>query len=352
MSYRINNPGGGDCGFYAFAIGLIHVIQEEYYSKGNSNTFNRWKDEGLNMSLQDILAIELDWLACLPYSYKKDELLKLQMSLRTITVNVNKEDLLHRIFTELTSRDEQTTIEGSPVYGKFMELVQFYLRRQSTLEQISQYNELALSPEVLQLAQNTARSLLPNLIGQPFAVAQRIENAYVKKALKSDILKNNDFNSHSVILKGIEKTKENGRWATHSDLNALAERLQINLNVIGQINGTSIPHYPTITLNNESNAHWTTSVDQLFEQNRRISSRRETKPTRTSPPKVERVHSPEENYRKHVESLFDVTNTQRFFATTKRNVPAMSTIKAQQERYDELLATHLQEAELRRVLVY
>lgn len=47
MSFRIDNPGGGDCGFYAFAIGLIHVIQHEYYANGKSNTFNRWKMKDL-----------------------------------------------------------------------------------------------------------------------------------------------------------------------------------------------------------------------------------------------------------------------------------------------------------------
>lgn len=27
MSLTINNPGGGDCGFYAFSIGLVDIIQ-------------------------------------------------------------------------------------------------------------------------------------------------------------------------------------------------------------------------------------------------------------------------------------------------------------------------------------
>lgn len=372
MSFRIDNPGGGDCGFYAFAIGLIHVIQHEYYSSGKSNTFNRWKNEGLDMSLQDILAIDLDWLACLPYSYKKDQLIALQMSLRNITVNVNKEDLLNRIYIELTSNEAQTKVEGSIVYGKFMELVQFYLRRSSSLEQISQYNELALSPEVLQLAQNTARSLRPILRGQPFDKAQKIENAYVKEALLIDVLSINGRNSHSVILNGIEQIKQRGRWATHSDLNEIAERLKVTFHVTGQVNGPTTPGYPTITLNNEGNMHWTTTVAQLFEHKPRgISAKRVTEQpelvtprkhpkidheTRTYPLKTKRVvDNPEENYKKHFDNLFDATKNQRFFTTPTRskiNVNSIDKARAIAKESDESFATRLQEAELRRILSY
>ncbi|KTD64910.1 Dot/Icm T4SS effector [Legionella santicrucis] len=368
MSFRINNPGGGDCGFYAFAIGLIDVIQQEYYSNGNSKTFNRWKKEGLGMNLQDILAIDLDWLACLPYNYKKDQLIALQMSLRNITVNVNKEDLLNRIYIELTSNEEQTKIEGSIVYGKFMELVQFYLSRDSSLEQISQYNELALSPEVLQLAQNTARSLRPMLRGQPFDKAQKIENTYVKEVLLIDVLSINDRNSHSVILNGIEQIKQRGRWATHSDLNGVAERLKINFHVTGQVNGTPNPDYPTITLNNEGNAHWTTTVGRLFEPKpREISVKRVAEQTELAPPKIVHetwahplkttrvIDTPEENYKKHLDNLFDATKNQRFFTTpikSKINVNAIDNAKAAAKESDQSFATRLQEAELRRILIY
>ncbi|KTC83602.1 hypothetical protein [Legionella cincinnatiensis] len=371
MSFRINNPGGGDCGFYAFAIGLIHVIQQEYYSHGHSKTFNRWKKEGLGMNLQDILAIDLDWLACLPYNYKKDQLIALQMSLRNITVNVNKEDLLNRIYIELTSNEAQTKIEGSIVYGKFMELVQFYLRRHSGLEQISQYNELALSPEVLQLAQNTARSLRPILRGQPFDKAQKIENAYVKEALLIDVLSINGRNPHSVILNGIEQIKQRGRWATHSDLNEIADRLKVNLHVEGQVNGTPTPGYPTITLNNEGNTHWTTTVEQLFEHKPRelavkrvaeqtelVTHRKHQKTdheTGTPPLKIKRViETPEENYKKHLDNLFDATKNQRFFNTpikSKINVNSIDNARAAPKESDQSFATRLQEAELRRILI-
>ena len=38
----IDNPGGGDCAFYAFAIGLIDIIQEENYYLCTT-MFDRWK---------------------------------------------------------------------------------------------------------------------------------------------------------------------------------------------------------------------------------------------------------------------------------------------------------------------
>ncbi|MGL5741627.1 MAG: hypothetical protein ACRCXC_03285 [Legionella sp.] len=74
------------------------------------------------------------------------------MSLRSITVQANKRDLLNLIQIETALQDQQTTIEGSTIYGKFMELVHHYLYKKETLEKISQFNELALSPAVVKLA--------------------------------------------------------------------------------------------------------------------------------------------------------------------------------------------------------
>lgn len=43
MAQTINNPGGGDCGFYAMAIGLVDCIQREYQQNKSSKTFDRWQ---------------------------------------------------------------------------------------------------------------------------------------------------------------------------------------------------------------------------------------------------------------------------------------------------------------------
>ncbi|HDP0034787.1 TPA: type IV secretion protein Dot [Legionella pneumophila] len=367
MSYSIDNPGGGDCGFYALAIGLISIIQNEYKLHGKSKTYDRWKQvEGIyGVRLQDILNVDLTKLHDSPYTYKSELLFLLQMSLRNIAVIVNKEDLIKRIIEEGRSKD-QTKIEGSNAYCKFMELVQLYLYRRDSLARISQFNELALSPEIVQTAQDIARILGPILRNQPFHQVQKIENAFVKEVLLNDVLLGNTINSNSIILKSLEKIKEQGRWATHDDLKEIADLLKINLNVVGQPNGKPLPEYPTVTLKNLSNTHWITQVESL-QGSRQYSTPRkrafgyETVSDRAVPLKEEqtldrtfRTQTQSERtkrYRQHFETLFDTLSPYGFFTyeQNKRNTQVSGKVQTGLES-DESLAARLQEAELRRIL--
>ena len=283
MTHIIDNPGGGDCGFYAFSIGLINIIQQEYIVEGISKTFNLWQDKDLKgVSLQDIINIDLSKLYQSPGNYKKELLVKLQLSLRNITVNAIKSDLFRRVESEHGVNASHTLVEGSTVYCKFMELVQFYLHNSpqqntnqslysqfleftqyvyngSYLRQKGQFNELALSSSVLELAHKTAMSLRAKVKNKSFAETQRIENTHVKDALLEDLM----YGSDSVILKGTDKIKDQGRWATHDDLKGIAEQLKVNLHIMSNTNGALIFDYPTVTLKNQRNSHWTTLVAQL-----------------------------------------------------------------------------------------
>ncbi|HAU1182777.1 TPA: type IV secretion protein Dot [Legionella pneumophila] len=366
MSYSIDNPGGGDCGFYALAIGLISIIQNEYKLHGKSKTYDRWKQvEGIyGVRQQDILNVDLTKLHDSPYTYKSELLFLLQMSLRNIAVIVNKEDLVKRIIEEGRSKD-QTKIEGSNAYCKFMELVQLYLYRRDSLARISQFNELALSPEIVQTARDIARILRPILRNQPFHQVQKIENAFVKEVLLNDVLSGNTINSNSIILKNLEKIKEQGRWATHDDLKEIADLLKINLNVVGQPNGKPIPEYPTVTLKNLSNTHWITQVESLQGPRQYIPRKRafgyETVSDRAVPLKEEqtldrafRTETQSERtkrYRQHFETLFDTLSPYGFFTyeQNKRNTQVSGKVHTGLES-DESLAAQLQEAELRRIL--
>ncbi|HAZ7573010.1 type IV secretion protein Dot [Legionella sp. PATHC032] len=367
MSYSIDNPGGGDCGFYALAVGLINIIQNEYKLHGKSKTYDRWKQvEGIyGIRMQDILNVDLKKLHDSPYTYKSELLFLLQMSLRNIAVIVNKEDLVKRIIEEGRSKD-QTKIEGSNAYCKFMELVQLYLYRRGSLEMISQFNELALSPEIVQTAQDIARMLRPILRNQPFHQAQKIENAFVKEVLLNDVLSGNAINSNSIILKSLEKIKERGRWATHDDLKEIAELLKINLNVVGQPNGKPIPGHPTVNLINHYNTHWTTQIESLhgprqysvprkgafgYEtvSGRAVSLKEEQIVDRTFRTQTESDRA--KRYNQHFETLFDTLSPYGFFphAQNKRNVHVFGKAQTGLES-DEALAVQLQEAELRRLV--
>ncbi|HDV5711246.1 TPA: type IV secretion protein Dot, partial [Legionella pneumophila] len=288
----------------------------------------------------------------------------LQMSLRNIAVIVNKEDLVKRIIEEGRSKD-QTKIEGSNAYCKFMELVQLYLYRRDSLARISQFNELALSPEIVQTARDIARILRPILRNQPFHQVQKIENAFVKEVLLNDVLSGNTINSNSIILKNLEKIKEQGRWATHDDLKEIADLLKINLNVVGQPNGKPIPEYPTVTLKNLGNTHWITQVESLqgprqytplkrafgYEalSDRAVSLKEEQVLERTF--KTQTQSERTKRYRQHFETLFDTLSPYGFFphGQNKRNTHVSGKVQTGLES-DESLATRLQEAELRQTL--
>lgn len=257
----IDNPGGGDCGFYAFAIGLIDIILKEYALTGKSKTYDQWKSQGLNhVSLQEILDIDLNELYHSPGNYKKELLFKLQMSLRTIACNIYKNEPINRIKTEAVLKDRRANIEATPIFCKFMELVDFFLGIGDSLAKISQFNELALSREVQELAMETAQSLVPLLTDKSEKEARRIQNARVKEVLLKDIVVDEKANPDSIILKGMDKIKEKGRWATHYDLKEIADQLHVNLHVVGKENGRDTPSYPVITLYNMGNSHWTTKV--------------------------------------------------------------------------------------------
>ncbi|VEB39004.1 hypothetical protein [Legionella cherrii] len=359
MPYRINNPGGGDCGFFAFAIGAIKDIQDEYALYGKSATYDQWIRKGLlGVSLQELIDFDLNRLYESPYHYKNELLSTLQMSLRNIAADAYTIDLLNRIRTEAVSKDEETLIEGSPVYHKFMELVRFYLgKEKNNLAEISKFNELALSPQVTTLAENTARSLQPKLTAKPLSEAETntIENAHVKEALLKDVMQGDRVNPGSVILKGVEKIKEQGRWATHGDLKEIAVQLNKNLYVEGQLNGDPDPRLRTIVLNNEDNAHWTTQIEQLPPKRQEL--KKEEAP---SVAKEEEVISASvskpinaekaDGYQQHVNDLIHAVSTQGLFSQVKNkiNVEDIDTAEALKGESDEDFAKRLQEAEYRR----
>ncbi|MDR3503203.1 MAG: hypothetical protein P4L79_11555 [Legionella sp.] len=81
---RINNPGGGNCAFYAFAIGLIEIIKKERAAHGDvrSPMFERWAalDPSLANDYYTICAFDLNNL-----NKQRALLDRMQMGLRKVT---------------------------------------------------------------------------------------------------------------------------------------------------------------------------------------------------------------------------------------------------------------------------
>ncbi|HHF0573241.1 TPA: hypothetical protein ACU9KK_002350 [Legionella anisa] len=358
-------------------IGLIAIIQKEYAENGKSKTFTQWQKKGLNnVGLQEILDIDLNQLYESPYTYKKETLLKLQLSLRSISATSYKNDLLKKI-AEARSNGS-TQVESSPVYHKFMELVHFYLKeddkKEGALDKVKQFNELASSPEVLDLAQKTAKSLEPKLKGKSsFEEIQKIENSHVKQALLADVLSGSKENPRSVILKGVEKIKEKGRWATHDDLKEIADQLDVNLYVTNQLNGALMDGWSTVVLNNEGDSiHWTTTVEELPKpkakpiEKERVENSKPIEKTHTSSKNKETTpvivpvdtQAPVVKYQTHINALIQAASTQGLFAHVKNRIENLDKESLDKEKAaknehgvtesDEEFAMRLQEAEYRR----
>ncbi|CAM4509200.1 MAG: hypothetical protein LEGION0403_FIIPPAGN_00640 [Legionella sp.] len=89
---RIDNPGSGNCAFYAFAIGLIDIIKKERAANGNvrSPMFERWiaLDPSLANDYYAICAFDLN------KPNKQKELLgRMQMGLRKVTYQYKMAEL-------------------------------------------------------------------------------------------------------------------------------------------------------------------------------------------------------------------------------------------------------------------
>jgi hypothetical protein len=82
MFLTVDNPAGGNCAFYAYAIALIDVIKREFHTNnGNSRTFDTWCKLDKELQNQDYIK------AVLEFDYKNQNvslLYVLQTSLREI----------------------------------------------------------------------------------------------------------------------------------------------------------------------------------------------------------------------------------------------------------------------------
>ena len=265
MTIRINNPGGGDCGFHAFAIGLIAIIQDEHRN-GKQDTFDRCSKQGLNVELQNILTVDLHRLADNPRS--ADRLLnQFQMSLRHLTAESLKTDLLTAIATDdyveqVVADDDKgaPTIEGTTLYVRYSELVNLKKENPSLkLGDPGNVNGIVLLPELY----------APEELNWAASVATSDRD--FMDAFRADIAKGNS----SVILTANDNLRQKStRWASHCELKELAKTLQVNFIVMGQPGGEIQEHLPTVTLNNEGNRHWTTQVSLPPQQTSQLAAPR------------------------------------------------------------------------------
>jgi hypothetical protein len=353
---KLDNPGGGNCGYYAIAIGLIDAIQQEQKKESTRtlDSLNRFLEEPIEQ--KEFLEFDLNEYH-LNMDYKRSFLDHLQTILRNVAVIGFKKELSQQALRE--NQGLQSQIDGTSIFGKFMQLVESKL---NGVKLSSEYNEMVLSGPVNQLAQQVLNNLTYNgkiiTIAEYQGLSERIKNEVLtssaKTIFKQDVFQDNlQFSVNSHILKATNRILQSGVWATHSDLQSIASELNVNLNINTQFNGANLDDRATIVLNNSHNVHWTTVVDSLTTQPAKVAS---TKIDKSLMQKVlmATISSVEpgvaqENFKMFVELLLQRKDDLKVNAEDQIKPENLDHAKAKANETDEQFAERLQEAEFRRV---
>lgn len=246
----IDNPGQGNCGFYAFAIGLIDIIQEEKVINQRS-MFDQW------VQLDPSLSHSYDAICAFDFDHPDDRLLEdLHRSLRRITYKVQLEEL-RQVCARTTVEDEYRLLVATSNYCKFAEL--FYDNNVNP-----GYNEFAKYPAIKKALAQIDRSKVVAEHEALVLVPLFISLLYGEGVAPKDITPLTEPLSDSPILKAMQVITHDFVWATHLDLNYLAHAFKVNLHTLENGEATypfqDLPERHIITVNNQHNIHWTTHV--------------------------------------------------------------------------------------------
>jgi hypothetical protein len=278
VARKVENPGNGDCAFYAFAIGLIHIIKHEFGCK-KTTIFDNWSELDKNIKQYYMPIVKSDVNNIMQ---NLNLLNPLQRSLRNILFESQIKKL--QDVCVHPGKNNQNLIADDN-YNLFASL--YYDNIESNnCNKLYQYEdfdikdddcnkfyqckdiERILSEEFATIRKSASEDKTPELI-QLF-----LRLLYGKN--KQPITRDTPIPEDSLIKKAISTIKTDGVWGTAKDLAILAEIFNVNLNII--TNGI-IPSYPfinipdrhTIIINNDGNMHWNTGIevawskdDQLF----------------------------------------------------------------------------------------
>lgn len=279
---HLDNPGGGNCGYYALAISLIDIIKQELAQQSNRTLdhLNRLLAPPLNRT--QFLDFDLAQYANNPYSYRRDFLDSFQTSLRNIAVQGYINSINETAGTErLRHAENLSLVDGNETFSKFMSIVRARLFN-SAVEH-AQFNELNGSPEVNTLA-NRVLEAFRATPGLQRLDRHRQDQELIKMAkrifIDDTVNDAAEIKPDSIIITAMRNTiTRNGYWATHDHLRMIAAQVQVNLNINGINCGSNQPGIPNVVLNNSRNVHWTTDVQSIAES--RLSESRSS--SRTPP---------------------------------------------------------------------
>ncbi len=246
----IDNPAKGNCGYYAFAIGLINIIQQD----GARTTFDKW------VSLDPSISSYYNAICKFDFDKPDNDLLEaLQRILRLITYNFQIDELRWAC-TSAQRNDEYRALVATSTYGKFSEM----------------YNGTNVDPRFNQFVSSSAiKKALAKI--DPSTVTPKHE-ALVLAPLFMSLLYGEDVAPETItvrtdpkfdspVIQALQNVTRDSVWATHLELDYLANAFEVNLhtleNGVQRYEFHDLPSRHTITLNNQANIHWTTRVTMI-----------------------------------------------------------------------------------------
>lgn len=272
---RIDNPGRGNCAFYAFAIGLIYIIQEEK-AYNNTAMFEQWikHDPSISGLYADLCN----------FDYKKpnnDLLDNLQTSLRGIVYFQQLGELIKACASVKDNiraiAENQNYLRSVEENSNFVNFAGLYFGTAAD----ARFNPFAASPiitnKIIELREAVEIEIALTQVDIPdfnendanMLERRKIVELFVSLlygegvGFESIDINTNPLNSPPII-QGIASIRKNYFWGTHLDLDYLAIAFNVNFHPL--VNG--VPRQPfkdeegkyTVTVNNHNNAHWTTEI--------------------------------------------------------------------------------------------
>lgn len=242
-STRVDNPGQGNCMFYAFAIGLINIIQQEHLVN-KTVFFNQW------LALDPTVQPYFDKIVAMDLQHPDVGLLKvLQRQLRQLIFDVRIKEL-----REAAGKKTTTAWLSNSTYMEFAG----YFFENTVRDSSNPFSGVHL--EVVLPAKNGRTE------AEYDQLKLRVFLNFLYGALKKKKIDvNTPFLDNSPIVAALEQIKQEGHWGTYSDLNVLAELFKVNLHVYENRRPRfeerkDIPTQHTMNINNEANMHWTTQI--------------------------------------------------------------------------------------------
>lgn len=263
---EIDNPDEGNCLFYALALAILHLLQQEQDEAGSRLTILL---ELLNEAEKTLLLDQIKYFSI--EAINPDLMFNLQMTLRKLLVETRLKSIEEK-FKKLYVKDEHSEIikkislADNIIFSDIMAILYFYYDETSDSAVDNEFSrDEVLSKKIKEIADQI--KVLEKLQGNPLSALEK--QMYVIPCLFQDEEAKSEqpcFSRRSVVAQKIYQMLNPGEWGTENDLGVLAEKLK--LRVIIHHDGEEkykplLDDQPIVRINHKSSLfsgseHWTT----------------------------------------------------------------------------------------------